>query len=130
MKKYQELLKSAENALANAYAPYSQFKVGAAIRAQNGKIYQGCNVENVSYPCGTCAESGAIAAMVADGEKKIREILIVAEKKAKIMPCGACRQRIKEFADEKTVIISADVNGNFDFYRIMDLLPCAFEELE
>lgn len=112
----------------NAYAPYSDFKVGAAIIC--GKhFYGGCNVENVSYPCGTCAEAGAIAAMVAGGDIKIDEILIVADTD-NIMPCGNCLQKIAEFGNEKTLIHSADMNGNIRSYKLSELLPHNFNASE
>ena len=81
-----------------AYVPYSRFKVGAAIRAASGTVYAGCNVENVAYPEGTCAEAGAIAAMVAAGETVIAEMLVIADSPDPVPPCGGCRQKIAEFA--------------------------------
>ena len=128
MKKNQELFKVAYNAMLNAYAPYSKFRVGAAILGDNGKIYAGCNVENVSYPCGTCGEAGAIAAMVADGCRRIERIVIVSDGKTLIVPCGACLQRIKEFAKANTEIVLADKEQNFKVCKIDELLPHAFEE--
>ena len=97
-----KLFNLASSAAANAYAPYSQFKVGAAILSSSGNFYSGCNVENISYPLGTCAEAGAIAAMINGGDNKIAEILIYADSKALISPCGACRQRVAEFASADT----------------------------
>ena len=128
MKNIQQLFKIAQAAMKNAYAPYSNFRVGAAILADNDKTYCGCNTENISYPCGTCAEAGAIAAMIADGGRKIKKILIVSDGKSMITPCGACLQRIKEFADKNTEVILTDAEQNFHNYRISDLLPHAFEE--
>ena len=110
----------------NAYAPYSIFKVGVAIYADNQEIYTGCNVENVSYPCGTCAESGAIATMIAHGGKQIREILIVADSPELITPCGACRQRIAEFATQNTLIHLADLSGVKKTLKLSELLPLGF----
>ena len=128
MKNIQQLFKIAEASMQNAYAPYSKFRVGAAVLADNQKIYGGCNTENISYPCGTCAEAGAIAAMVADGGRVIKQILIVSDGKTMITPCGACLQRIKEFSDSDTEIILTDVERKFYHYRISDLLPQAFKE--
>ena len=79
MKNYRQLFTFARTALEKAYAPYSHFRVGAAIEADDGKVYAGCNVENVSYPCGTCAEAGAVAAMVCGGSAKIRRILVTSD---------------------------------------------------
>ena len=111
----------------NAYAPYSNFKVGSAIYADNNKIYTGCNVENISFPCGTCAESNAIAAMIADGGKQIREILIIADSKELISPCGACSQRIAEFGTAETLIHLADFNGIKKTVSISDIIPLCFK---
>ena len=94
MKNYRQLFTFARTALEKAYAPYSHFRVGAAIEADDGKVYAGCNVENVSYPCGTCAEAGAVAAMVCGGSAKIRRILVTSDGAALVAPCGACLQRI------------------------------------
>ena len=109
----------------NAYAPYSNFKVGAAILTASGKFYTGCNVENASYPCGTCAEAGAIAAMIAGGETKIAEILIIADTKC-ILPCGNCLQKIAEFGHEDTLVHSADTKKIVKTQTLKDLLPQSF----
>ncbi len=124
----ETLLKKALEARKNAYAPYSHFKVGAALVTPKGHIYVGANAENVSYPCGTCAEAGAIAAMVAGGETKIAEILIVADSKELIVPCGACLQRILEFSNKKTKIYAANMKGVQKTFRLSELLPVAFNE--
>ena len=112
----------------HAYAPYSNFAVGAAVLGSNGKIYGGCNVENVSYPCGTCAEAGAIAAMNADGERLIKEIVVVASGTDLITPCGACLQRIFEFSDSSTWVHLATTDGIKKSYKIAELLPVSFAE--
>ena len=128
MKNTQQLFKTAHTAMQNAYAPYSKFKVGAAILADDGKIYSGCNTENISFPCGTCAEAGAIASMITAGAHKIKKIIIISDGKSIITPCGACLQRIKEFSDFDTEIILTDPEQNFYYYHINDLLPQAFKE--
>lgn len=115
---------------ANAYAPYSKFKVGAAIISSNNNMYSGCNVENISYPNGTCAETGAIAQMVANGDTLIKEIVVVADSKQLITPCGACLQRIFEFSDKNTKVHLADLTSIKKTYLISDLLPLAFNEKE
>lgn len=114
----------------NAYTPYSKFKVGAAIISANFNVYAGCNVENISYPNGTCAETGAIAQMVAGGDTLIKDIVVVADSKNLISPCGACLQRIFEFSDKNTKIHLADLSGIKKTYLISDLLPLAFDEKE
>ncbi len=106
-----ELFAAAKAAQANAYAPYSRFKVGAALRTPDGAIFSGCNVENAAYPQGSCAEAGAIAAMALAGERRIAEILVVGDGDALCTPCGGCRQRIREFADPSTVIHIAGPEG-------------------
>lgn len=122
------LFNQALNARQNAYAPYSHFAVGAAVLSANGKIYVGCNVENISYPCGTCAEAGAIAAMNADGGRLIKDIVVVADGDSLISPCGACLQRIFEFADAETTVHLADLTGIKQSLKITELLPVSFNE--
>lgn len=122
----EQLFALAAEVKARAYVPYSKYKVGAAIYAESGNIYTGCNVENISYPCGTCAEAGAIASMVSGGDNKIREILVTSDGAELVYPCGACLQRIAEFADEQTKIHLADKEGICHTYLLNDLLPHNF----
>ncbi len=129
MKKNQQLLSLASSVMEKAYAPYSKLKVGAAIITPSGNIYLGCNVENISYPCGSCAETSAISAMVAAGEYKISHIAIVSNGRFEIKPCGACLQRIKEFSNKKTEIITLTLDNKIKTYKIAELLPAPFEEL-
>ena len=110
----------------NAHAPYSKFKVGAAIRSANGMVFVGCNVENSAYPEGTCAEAGAIAAMIAAGENKIEEVCVVAESPVPIAPCGGCRQKIAEFSGPDVLVILAYLNVETKRITIGELLPHAF----
>ncbi len=112
----------------NAYAPYSKFKVGAAIRSAKGIIYTGCNVENVAYPEGTCAEAGAIAAMVAAGETQITEVYVVADAPLPVSPCGGCRQKLSEFGAGDVVVTMATISGTEMTMTLADLLPGAFAE--
>jgi len=109
-----------------AYAPYSGFKVGAAAQGESGAIYVGCNVENAAYPSGTCAEEGAIAAMVAAGERRITAILVVGQGQTLVTPCGACRQRIREFGAPGTLVHVASRDGVRSTFSLDDLLPSAF----
>ena len=111
----------------NAHAPYSQFKVGAALRTVTDAIFVGCNVENVAYPEGTCAEAGAIAAMVAAGEARIAEVYVVAGSPTPVTPCGGCRQKIAEFADPDTPVTMATVDGVELRMTVAELLPGAFD---
>ncbi|NOC45264.1 MULTISPECIES: cytidine deaminase [unclassified Ruegeria] len=111
----------------NAYAPYSNFKVGAALRTSTGQIFSGCNVENVAYPEGTCAEAGAIAAMVAAGEQELTEVYVVASSPQPVPPCGGCRQKLAEFGKRDVKVTLATVDGAEFKTTIGDLLPGAFD---
>ena len=120
-------LKTAATAVfQDAYAPYSKFKVGAAIRAASGMIYSGCNVENVSYPEGTCAEAGAIAAMVAAGETALTEVYVIADSPMPVSPCGGCRQKLAEFGKGHVPVIMGTIAGEEQVMTLADLLPGAF----
>jgi cytidine deaminase len=110
----------------NAHAPYSKFKVGAAIRTATGKIYVGCNVENVAYPEGTCAEAGAIAAMVAAGESDLAEVYVVAGSDMPVTPCGGCRQKLAEFGAGDVPVTMATTSGVEQKTTLSELLPGAF----
>ena len=123
-----KLFNLAKIASQRAYAPYSKFYVGATILSEEGNFYQGCNVENVSYPVGTCAEEGAIAAMICAGDHKIAEILIYANSPHLITPCGACRQRIMEFAKDSAQIHLANASGIQKTMTLNNLLPNTFKE--
>lgn len=122
-----ELRQAALAVRENAHAPYSGFKVGAAVRGGSGMIYQGCNVENVAYPEGTCAEAGAIAAMVAAGETRFTEAYVVAGSPLPVTPCGGCRQKLAEFGAGDVVVTMATVEGGEQTMSIADLLPGAFD---
>jgi cytidine deaminase len=113
----------------NAHAPYSQFKVGAAIRTASGRVYAGCNVENAAYPEGTCAEAGAVAAMVAAGEREIAEVAVIADAPEPVPPCGGCRQRLAEFAGPEVPVIMATVHGRTRTATVGELLPGAFRKV-
>lgn len=121
-----ELHAAAVAVQANAHAPYSRFPVGAALRAPSGKVFVGCNVENAAFPQGTCAEAGAIAAMVAAGERAIAVILTVADGEALATPCGGCRQKIREFAVADTRVHVAGPEGVRRSYTMDELLPDSF----
>lgn len=109
-----------------AHAPYSGFAVGAALRADDGQIYTGCNVENAAYPSGTCAEQGAISAMVAAGARRIEAIAVLGDGTRPVTPCGACRQRISEFATATTMIVAANLAGTQTRFTCAELLPDSF----
>ena len=120
------LFDAARAAMERAYAPYSRFPVGAAVLAESGRIYPGCNVENAAYPQGTCAEAGAIAAMVLGGERRIAAIMVVGTGAELVTPCGGCRQRIREFAAPQTPVHIAGPEGVRASFTLADLLPFSF----
>jgi cytidine deaminase len=121
------LLDAARQVRENAYAPYSRFKVGAAIRGKSGVIYGGVNVENVAYPEGTCAEAGAIAAMVAAGETELIEVAVIADCPTPVPPCGGCRQKLAEFGKSDVPVTLATTDGARMDTTIGDLLPGRFD---
>ena len=121
------LIDAARAVRENAHAPYSNFKVGAAIRTAAGTVFTGCNVENVAYPEGTCAEAGAIAAMVAAGEREIAEVAVIADSPEPVSPCGGCRQKIAEFARGDVPVILATTQGATRTHTVAELLPGAFD---
>ncbi|KQP60680.1 cytidine deaminase [Methylobacterium sp. Leaf108] len=120
------LFAAARLARERAHAPYSTFRVGAALVDEAGRVHAGCNVENAAYPVGTCAEAGAIAAMVAGGGRRIRAILVLGDGPALVTPCGACRQRIREFAEPSAPIHVAGPEGIRRSFILDDLLPASF----
>ncbi|MFC5422608.1 cytidine deaminase [Bosea eneae] len=122
----EALFTAALAAQQKAYAPYSRFKVGAAILADDGKVYPGCNVENAAYPVGACAEAGAISAMIAGGGRAIRAIVVVGDGAELVTPCGACRQRIREFAAPEVPIVIAGPDGIRARFSLAELLPASF----
>ena len=111
---------------AKSYSPYSNFAVGAAILADDGQIYAGCNIENAAFPQGNCAEASAISAMIAAGGKRIKRIYVIGTGAAPVIPCGGCRQRIREFADLDVEVISHGVDGDPLTCTLDYLLPHSF----
>ena len=124
----QALIEAAKNVRARAHAPYSHYHVGAAVLDEQGRIHSGCNVENAAYPEGICAETSAIAAMVAAGGTRIVAIAAVGggQQLQACTPCGGCRQRIAEFSDRNTRIILLDETGQTRTYSVEQLLPASF----
>ena len=121
-----DLFAAARAAGKKAYAPYSGFPVGAALLADDGRIYTGVNVENASYPVGNCAEASAIAAMLVGGGRRIKRIYVTGPGKAPVTPCGACRQRIREFGAPDTIVISHGLDGDPFYSTLEGLLPHSF----
>ena len=120
----EELLRRAREALKNAYAPYSRYRVGACILAADGRMFCGCNVENASYGLTICAERGAVMAAVASGAREFTRIAIVSEGSLP-WPCGACRQVLREFAPDIEVLVQGS-EGNTHRATLRELLPMSF----
>ncbi len=120
------LLTAARGVRQKAHAPYSRFKVGAAVLDEQGRIHAGCNVENSAYPQGLCAEAGAIAAMVAAGGTRIVTAVVVGEGEQPCTPCGGCRQKLREFARDDTPVIVADMQQVRVRFTLGELLPHGF----
>jgi cytidine deaminase len=123
---WSELLAAARAAREQAYAPYSRYRVGAALLDEAGRVHAGCNVENAAYPEGTCAEAGAIAQMVLAGGRRILAAVVVGEGAEAITPCGGCRQKLREFADGTLPIRSADAQSWRGEHTLGELLPASF----
>lgn len=123
---HSELVETARFARERAYAPYSGYRVGAAVRDETGRIWSGCNVENASYGLSICAERAAVFAMVAGGGKAIRAVAVVTDDGS--APCGACRQVLSEFASGQgsVPVVCADASGKVKTLDLGDLLPLAF----
>ncbi|HWE34453.1 MAG TPA: cytidine deaminase, partial [Solirubrobacteraceae bacterium] len=119
----QELLVAADRAMRNAYVPYSNFPVGAAVRAQSGAIYAGANVENVAFPVGWCAEASALGALISAGETAITAVAVVSEKLEYCPPCGGCRQRLAEFGAVDTPVYLGRPGGEIQRATLGELLP-------
>ncbi len=120
------LVQAARAVRANAYAPYSKFAVGAAVLDEQGRIHAGCNVENAAYPQGWCAETSAIAALVAAGARRVLAVAVAGEAADPVTPCGGCRQKIREFAADDCPVWSADGSAVRARHTLGDLLPAAF----
>jgi cytidine deaminase len=120
------LLQVARGALVNAHAPYSRFRVGACVRAVSGRLYAGCNVENASYGLTQCAESTAIGAMVAAGDREIAEVVLLTERAELCPPCGRCLQQLAEFARPQTRVHLCGPEGLRRTLTLGELLPLAF----
>ena len=125
MSEKNTLMQAALDAKNNAYAPYSGFRVGAAVLCDDGSIYTGCNVENASYPCGICAERTAVSKAVSEGKRRFRMIAVTGSSPEKCTPCGICRQFLYEFAPDMTVLCGNDT-GEFDEITMSELLPRGF----
>jgi cytidine deaminase len=122
----ESYIAATKEAMSKAYVPYSNYPVGALIVTDNGNTYSGCNVENASYPLGNCAEASAIASMVIGGDKKIKTIYVMTKNDEGGIPCGGCRQRIREFSDTNTQIMMCSPDGVQQRINLSELLPNSF----
>ncbi len=120
------LVAAARAVRALAYAPYSRFAVGAAVLDEQGRIHAGCNVENAAYPQGWCAETSALAVMVAAGGRRVQAVAVCAVAEQPVTPCGGCRQKLREFAAADCPVWIADEDGLRATHTLGDLLPCSF----
>ena len=124
---YDKLIDVAINAREKAYAPYSKFRVGAALLSSNNRIYSGCNVENSSYGATCCAERVAIFKAISEGEKQFSAIAIVSDSKDITFPCGICRQVMVEFNIPRVIL--GDCHGGYKGFSIEELMPHAFDSI-
>ena len=122
----ENYIAATKKAMSKAYVPYSNYPVGVLIVTDNGNTYTGCNVENASYPLGNCAEASAIASMVMGGEKKIKHIYVMTKNDEGGIPCGGCRQRIREFSDSNTEVFMCSKDGVQGRVNLSELLPQSF----
>ena len=123
---FVQMFEAATKVRERAHVPYSKFKVGAAILTENNHIVVGCNVENAAYPQSQCAEASAIGNMVSQGYSIIKEVLVIGSGDLLSSPCGACRQRIREFASLKTSIHMCNTKGHLKTSTLQELLPDSF----
>jgi cytidine deaminase len=124
----EPLLQAARTVRGHAYAPYSGFAVGAAVIDEHGRIHAGANVENAAYPQGLCAEAAALAHLVAAGARRVQAVVVVGQADAPVTPCGGCRQKLREFADDDTPVWVADARPARPVHRytLGQLLPASF----
>jgi len=124
-KNLKNMIDYSNNVRKNAYTPISNFPIGACIKTPGGEFYTGCNIENISFPMGICAESAAIANMVSNGDQEIESIVVVAEHVEECSPCGACRQRIYEFSSPNTKVYLCSKEGSL--YKEIGIQMLLFE---
>ncbi|MGH2680271.1 MAG: cytidine deaminase [Actinomycetota bacterium] len=120
------MLERARDTMARAYVPYSRFRVGAAVLAEDGEIWPGANIENASYPLSVCAERNAVAALVLSGQHRVLAVAVTTDADTPTPPCGGCRQVLWEFADADTPVMAEAARGVRARWRLGDLLPHAF----
>lgn len=126
--KYEDLVRTALKVKEKAYAPYSKFRVGAAVLTSSGNVYTGVNVENATYGATNCAERTAIFKAVSEGDREIEAIAIASDSSGYVYPCGICRQVIAEFGERDTKVICSRKGGDYKVYTLDELLPNAFKK--
>lgn len=124
-----DMLNYAQQAMNHAYVPYSHFAVGACLRSANGELFSGCNVENVSYGMTLCAEAGALSAMIRSGQQRWSEALVISSGNLLCSPCGACRQRLFEFAQPDSICHLCTLAGDYRLVSMSELFPLPFSSL-
>jgi cytidine deaminase len=124
----EELVDLARRARAQAYAPYSKFKVGAVVECRDGRVFTGCNIENSSYGLAICAERVALGKAISDGASDFTRIAVIAETHSPVPPCGACRQVILELCGGDALIVMANLQGRMEKRTISELLPAPFDQ--
>lgn len=122
----EHLIREAKIARDFAYAPYSEFKVGAALLAEDGTIYRGCNIENAAFSMCNCAERTALFKAYSDGVTQFKRLVVIADTDRPVSPCGACRQVISELCDSEMEVVLANMKGDVQRLKVIDLLPGAF----
>lgn len=127
MQPRETLIKEAKEAGEQAYVPYSNFWVGAALRGKSGKIYRGCNIENASFSLACCAERTAIFKAVSQGEREFTELAVIADTEGVVSPCGACRQVMAEFFSDEVIIYLSNLKGKVMETNVEKLLPYSFK---
>jgi len=123
----KKLVQLAQRAKQNAYAPYSKYRVGAALVTEDGSVFTGCNIENTSYPVGICAERVAFSKAISEGHTKFRGIAVAGSTEEFAYPCGMCRQFMAEFAGDEFIVLCANDNDKYERLRLSELLPRGFD---
>lgn len=126
---YEKLLKTAREAFQNSYAPYSKYRVGAALLTKDGRVYSGCNIEIVSYEGSICAERVALSKAASEGYREFEAVAVCCEQNPEVWPCGVCRQYLAEFGIDMTVVVPGS-NGSIRTLKLKELLPYYFPPSE
>ena len=123
---HKQLVHLAAEAKKNAYSPYSEYRVGAALVSEDGTVFTGCNIENIAYPSGICAERVAFSKAISEGKRRFKAIAVAGSTDEMAYPCGMCRQFISEFVDPEFVVLCANKNEEYEQFKFSELLPKSF----